>query len=324
MIRAMGLTAEGNPVTAQGIAGVTQLWQKRGSFMWVDFEMPSMEEVEFLAVSAGFHPLAIEDCVTFNGFPKIDDYQSYLYMVIQTITVQPNTEEERFKLEEIDFFLGTDYLITYRSALCKPVDSLWERMGALTELYSRGPDMLMHMVIDKVVEKTLPEVENFEVSIEDLEERVINRSSHAELEEIFKYKRELSILNRMVLPQRDVIGRLGRGEFALIKSSSLPFFRDIYDDLNRILLITDNLRNTLNSLMEAYLSSINNRMNQVMKVLTVFASIMLPLTVITGMFGMNFRIIPFSDEPFGFWGIFGLMALLSIGMLMYFRKKGWF
>jgi magnesium transporter len=121
-----------------------------------------------------------------------------------------------------------------------------------------------------------------------------------------------------------VIGRLGRGEFELIKSSSLPFFRDIYDDLNRILFITDNLRNTLNSLMEAYLSVISNRMNQVMKILTIFASIMLPLTVITGLFGMNFRIIPFSDEPFGFWGITGLMVILTIGMIWYFKKKGWY
>ncbi len=324
MIRALGLTSEGNPVTAKGIAGVTQLWLKRGGFIWVDFETPPMEEIEFLAVTAGFHPLAVEDCITFNGIPKIDDYQSYVYMVIQTIMVNPASDHERFSLQEIDFFLGNDYLITYRSDASKPVDDVWERLGVLTELYSRGPDMLLHMVIDKVVEKILPEVENFEDTIEKLEERVINRSSHDELEEIFKYKRELSILNRMVLPQRDVIGRLGRGEFALIRSSSLPFFRDIYDDLNRILFITDNLRNTLNSLMEAYLSVVSNRMNQVMKVLTVFASIMLPLTVITGMFGMNFRIIPFSDEPLGFWLIFGVMVLLSAGMMFFFKKKGWF
>jgi magnesium transporter len=324
MIRALGLSKDGNPITAQGIAGVTQLWQQRGGFIWVDFETPPMEEVEFLAVNADFHPLAIEDCITFNGFPKIDDYQSYLYMVIQTIRIQPKTEAERFKLEEIDFFLGNDYLISYRSTPFKSVDEVWERMGILTDLYGRGPDMLLHMIIDKIVEKILPEVENFEDAIEDLEERVINRSSNDELAEIFKYKRELSILNRMVLPQRDVIGRLGRGEFALIKASSLPFFRDIYDDLNRILFITDNLRNTLNSLMEAYLSSISNRMNQVMKILTIFASIMLPLTVITGMFGMNFRIIPFANEPLGFWLVFGVMALISIGMMFYFKKKGWF
>jgi len=324
MIRALGLTTDGNPVTAKGIVDVTQLWQKRGGFIWVDFETPPMEEIEFLTVTAGFHPLAVEDCITFNGLPKIDDYQTYLYMVIQTIRINPPAEYERFLVEEIDFFLGNDYLITYRSMSSKPVNDVWERMGALTELYSRGPDMLLHMIIDKIVEKILPEVENFEDAIEKLEERVINRSSNDELKDIFKYKRELSVLNRIILPQRDVIGRLGRGEFALIKGSSLPFFRDIYDDLNRILFITDNLRNTLNSLMEAYLSSINNRMNQVMKVLTVFASIMLPLTVITGMFGMNFRIIPFSDEPLGFWLIFAVMIMISLGMLVYFKKKGWF
>lgn len=325
MIRAIGLNREGNPVAVLGVANVTRLWSKRGGMIWVDMENCPMEEVEFLAVTVGVHPLTIEDCLTFNAIPKIDAYSNYLYLVLHGLKVKKERDEDgRFDVEEVDVFLGKDFLITYHDRPNQALSYIWERIGQMNEYYDRGPDRLLHMLMDKIIDDIIPEVENLEELVEDLEHTVVSHSSEKDLPEIFGFKRDASTLHRLILPQRDVVGRLSRGEFEQIANQSLPFFRDVYDNVNRLLSITENLRSTLSSVMEAYLSAISNRMNQVMKVLTIITTIMMPLTVLTGMYGMNFSFIPFMDHPFGFWGLLLIMLAISLSMIYYFKRKGWF
>ncbi len=274
----------------------------------------------------GFHPLAIDDC--FNGrvdTPKIDDYGSYLFIVAQS--VQFAQTDHVLSLNELDVFLGKNYVVTVQAKQEMPlVDKLFEEAQANPNLMSRGADFLAHTIIDVMVDQLLPAVEEMDEALDRLEQLVLDRPHRRHLSSLLRLKRETLLLRRSILPQRDIVNRLSRGEYPdLIRAEALIFYRDIYDHIVRVESLLEGLRDLADGSLSSYLSAVNNRMNEVMKAMSVVAVIFLPLNLLASLFGTNLDYSPFGlSLDVGFFVLIGFMIFLACSMILYFRRRGWF
>jgi magnesium transporter len=273
----------------------------------------------------GFHPLAIEDC--FNGrveTPKVDDYESYLFIVAQSIGYEQ--QDRQLEISEVDIFLGKNYVVTSHVAPSPEVEELFAKACKNEHLVNRGADMLTQAVIDALVDHILPAVESIDEELNSIEEQVVDKPDRDVLPNVLAMRRLTMRLRRSILPQRDVVNRLSRGEFPnLISARTLIFYRDIYDHAVRIEEILESTRDVADSALSTYLSAVNNRMNEVMKTLSVVTAIFLPLTLIASIFGTNLDYatlgITFNH---GFAWMLGSMVIVAAAMIFYFRRRGWF
>ncbi|MPZ50622.1 MAG: magnesium/cobalt transporter CorA [Dehalococcoidia bacterium] len=272
-----------------------------------------------------FHPLAIEDC--FDGVvdpPKIDDYGDYLFIISQSVASLDPTG--RLDLSEVDLFLGSNYVVTSSPAAIQPLEELFERARANPQVLKRGADFLAHSILDALVDLLLPAVEAMDEQIDDIEQRLLDHPDKSILPEILLFKRNALRLRRSILPQRDLVNHLSRGEYSqLIRAEAQIFYRDIYDHIVRVDEMLDGLRDLADGALSSYLSAVNNRMNEVMKALSVVASIFLPLTLIASIFGTNLDYSPFGlSFKAGFWLMLAGMIALSAALILFFRRRGWF
>lgn len=289
--------------------------------VWVDFESPSEEESRLLADVFGFHPLAVEDTLAQIHHPKIDDYKDYLFLMMHEVERGP--VDGRLETAGLDIFLVPRVLVTHHD---RPLFSVRVLMSALEKnpaLLERTPDFLLHVLLDHLVDSYLPALDLIEERIEAVEDAVLRRPSPEVVDEILTLKRELAGLRRFSVLQREVLRALSSGEFPLIQRNLLMYYRDVYDHLVRISDLTESYRDLLSSVLDAHLTAISNRLNEVMKVLTIIATIMMPLTLITSIYGMNFPHMPLLDAPAGFWVVMGMMGVLTLAMLAAFRRAGW-
>jgi magnesium transporter len=274
----------------------------------------------------GFHPLAIDDC--FNGrvdTPKIDDYGSYLFVVAQS--VQFTQTDHVLSLNELDVFLGKNYVVTVQAKQEMPlVDKLFEEAQANPHLIARGADFLAHTIIDVMVDQLLPAVEEMDEALDRLEQMILDRPGKRHLTSVLRLKRETLLLRRSILPQRDIVNRLSRGEYpSLIRSEALIFYRDIYDHIVRVESLLEGLRDLADGSLSSYLSAVNNRMNEVMKAMSVVAVIFLPLNLLASLYGTNLDYSPFGlTLGFGFFVLIAFMICVATTMIVYFRRRGWF
>ena len=292
--------------------------------LWVDLIGPTEDEGrQILADTFHFHPLAIEDALSEIHHPKIESYDNrYLYLILHGIDYQASQRE--FTTRDVDFFLGRNYLVTVHDGYSRSMAHIKDVCSAHHHVLSEGPAALMHRIVDQMVDNYRPEIDRLESQMDTLEEEAIE-SSHATLvREILSQKRDLAKLRRVVIPQRDMIGRLARREFPLINDEMTYRFRDVFDHLVRMAEEATLFQDRVTGILEAHLSSVSNRLNEVMRVLTVMSTIFLPLTVLTGMWGMN---IPLPHFPGGelaqFFWIGGIMAGISLAMLAVFRMNDW-
>ena len=293
--------------------------------LWVDVPPGDSSGRDLLREAFAFHPLAIDDC--FNGrvdTPKIDDYGPYLFIVAQSVSYA--TRSERLQLTEVDFFLGPNYVVTVRTLPAPSVDELFDRASENSHILSRGADFLAHTILDSLVDLLLPAVEEMDEQIDALEQRIIERPDKHLLPEVLLLKRNTIRLRRAILPQRDMINRLSRGEFgALIRQEALIFYRDVYDHIVRVEQILEGVRDLAEGALTSYLSAINNRMNEVMKAMSVVAVIFLPLSLIASIYGTNLDFSPFGIEfEQGFLLMLGVMLGISAGLILFFQRRGWF
>ena len=274
----------------------------------------------------GFHPLAIDDC--FNGrvdTPKIDDYGSYLFIVAQS--VQFAQTDHVLSLNELDVFLGKNYVVTVQAKQAMPlVDKLFEEAQGNPHLMARGADFLAHTIIDVMVDQLLPAVEDMDEALDRLEQMILDRPDKRHLTSVLRLKRDTLLLRRSILPQRDIVNRLSRGEYpALIRTEALIFYRDIYDHIVRVESLLEGLRDLADGSLSSYLSAVNNRMNEVMKAMSVVAVIFLPLNLLAGLFGTNLDYSPFGlTFDAGFFLLAAVMVVLGGGMVVYFKRHVWF
>jgi magnesium transporter len=273
-----------------------------------------------------FHPLAVDDCL--NGrvdTPKIDDYGNWLFIVSQS--VDTSRGQSKLRIEELDMFLGRNYVVTVKAESSLPsVARLFSDARKNAHLLNRGSDFLAHTILDVIVDELLPAVEAMDERLDGLEQRIIERPDRTLLTEVLQLKRDTLQLRRSILPQRDMVNRLSRGEFGtLIRPEALIFYRDIYDHIVRVEAMLDGLRDLADSALSSYLSSLNNRMNEIMKAMSVVAVIFLPLTLIASIFGTNLDYSPVGVTlDGGFYWMLGLMVLLAGAMILYFKRRGWF
>lgn len=291
--------------------------------VWVDLASPTHEEATILRNVFHFHELSIEDALSESHHPKVESYGSYLYVILHGIDFQ--AAQHQFATHDTDFFVGPNYLVTVHDGTSRSIDHMRNVCQRNEHVLSDGPVGLLHRIVDAMVDNYLPEVEKLSDRLEEIENRVFDAPQKKNLvKPILSLKRDVANMRRVLLPQRDVVGRLARREFPLISEQLSYRFRDVYDHLVRLTDESMVFHDRLSSLLDAHLTSVSTRLNQVMMVLTVIATIFMPLTVLTGMWGMN---VPLPAFPGGdaaqFWWVLGIMLVVSAAMLGLFRLRRW-
>jgi magnesium transporter len=306
------------------VTQIERTWLNPGSgvSVWVDLAAPSIPESLLLSETFNFHPLAVEDARSAVQYPKAEAYDGYLYVILHGIDFHKG--DRGFGTHDVDFFLGPNYLVTVHDGHSPSLTELREHATRNAKILGEGPVSLFHRIVDAMVDSYRPEVAKLEDRIDKIEEAVLSRPDPKLSRRILEAKREVSSLRRVITPQRDVIARLARREFVDIGTEMSFRFRDVYDHLARI--ADDGLifQDRLTGILDAHLSNISNQLNEVMKVLAVVATIFMPLTLLTGIYGMN---VPLPHFPGGdaaqFWWLTGLSAAVVIAMLAVFRRMRW-
>jgi len=270
----------------------------------------------------GIHPLVVEDIVNTDQRPKAEEYDAYLYIVVKMLTLRP---AGGVTFEQMSLVLGSDYLLTFQEGLAgDPFEPLRERLrGGKGRLRSQGADYLAYGLLDMIVDNYFLVLETLGERIESLEEEVIVSPTPTTLREIYRLKRELLFLHRSVWPLREVVNGLIRRESPFIKDTTIVYLRDLYDHTIQVVETLETLREMVSGMLDIYLSSVSNRMNGIMKVLTIIATIFMPLTFIAGLYGMNFRHMPELELTWGYPAVLVLMMAVTAGMVVFFRKKKW-
>jgi magnesium transporter len=290
---------------------------------WVDLESPGEQERVLLERTLGVHELVIEDALSEIHHPKIERYDDLLYLILHGIVAEA-AGKSGFVTQDVDFLIGRNYLVTVHHDRSRSIEA--ERAVCLrhSDVFADGPVGICHRIVDQIVDHYTPEVDRLEARLEKLERSVFGKSQRNPVRELLALKRDIAALRRVTLPQRDAVGRLARREFPEISDKLGYRFRDVFDHLVRLTDEALFLQDRVTGLIDAHLSNQSNRLNQVMKVLTVIATIFMPLTVLTGLYGMNVTlpVLPGGD-PAQFWWVMGIMLGVSGVMLWFFRRRRW-
>lgn len=288
-----------------------------GGAVWVDFEGRS-EEFEQKLLGWGFHPLAVEDVFTLQHQPKIEEYSDHLFVIVRGI----DFNRARLETLKLAAFLQPNRLVTCHRAPMRSVNAVLQK---LTETGRGRTSMarLFYRICDEMVDLYFPVVETIASEIEDLEEEIFESPEQSQLATLRELSRRLAAVRRVMLPHRQVFNHLASRQVALIDDQEAVYFRDVYDNVFRLGDATDQQREQLAGAKDIYLSMVAQRTNEVMKVLTLFSAMLLPLTFIAGLYGMNFEYIPETRWRYGYFAVLGLMAVLAAGMLWWFRRRRW-
>jgi magnesium transporter len=303
--------------------------------LWIDMEDPQEAEDETILVSLlDLHPLAIEDCqrgVDEDGhLPKVEDFGSYLFVIFNPIEVGNEKGEDEalsiptIRTTQISAFLSRRLLVTHHYRPLRAVTNALQLCDKNPMTIGRGPDFLFHLIVDEIVDSYTPFLDSIDAAAEGLEDEVFNRPTQGTMQRILQLKKNTMTVRRISTYQREMLNRLSRGEFsALITQEEAIYYRNVYDHLVRMADLADSYRDVVTGLLDAYLSVTSNNLNRVMKVLTIISTIFLPLSFITGFFGMNFVALPMAEWPAGVAVTTLLMLGVAGGMLAVFRKNRW-
>jgi magnesium transporter len=304
-------------------ADLPDLLKDQSLVIWVDMERPTEEDDRVLADVFHFHPLTIEDSRSDRHHPKIEEFPDYIYFIIHGVTV--NTTPEKFTTIELDGYLGRNFIVTYHHDMFRSINNMKQRVRSSPLACQRGAAFLLHQIMDQVVDFYVPVLEAFDERITKIEDDIFMTSRPAEsiLEQILDLKRSVLRLRRISSKQLDILYRISHGQFGLIDASMLPFYRDVYDHLVRVVDLSETYRDLIAGTLDAYMTVASNRLNEVMKVLTIFSAIMLPLTFIAGVYGMNFENMPELKSTYGYFFTLAVMVIVACGMLIFFWRRGW-
>lgn len=304
-----------------------RLLRDRKGLLWVDFTSEPSETAQPILESFGFHHLAIEDALQQTHAPKIDDWGDYLYIVLNYMHLVKATEPWDTEIDELDIFLGRNYVITHHDNPVGSIDDTWASSQRDPRYSQDGADHLLYKIIDSIVTNYMPIIEKIDEEIDWIEDQVFDRPSSETLARLFTLKRVLLAMRRILLPQREVLNKMARDDYQVIDRKDRIFFRDIYDHLVRLHDVNESLRDLVGGALDTYLSVINNRMNEVMKTLTIITTLFMPLTFVTGFFGMNFFAANPPEaswtQPAVFYGTLGLMLLTPVFMFFWMRRRTW-
>ena len=289
--------------------------------LWVDFDAALPVEVEpLLRETFGFHMLAIDDALRQAHVPKIDDWGTYIYAVVHSVIF--NLESLAVTTHELDIFLGLNYLVTYHHQPIDAVERLWRHVDQDRRQLERGPDYLLYLLLDVLTAAYMPTIDALDSALDDLETTTFMQPTPQTLGTIFAVKRAALHLRRIIGPQREVLNKLARDDYAVIDPKDRMFFRDVYDHLVRLVDLNETLRELTSGTLDIYLSVSSNRINDVMKTLTIISAFFMPISFVVGFFGMNFSGLPF-DSPWLLAGALGVIVVTPLFMLYGFKRRGW-
>ena len=297
--------------------------QDPAAAVWVDFEGRSRESDSILEHVFGFHPLAIEDVYQDLHRPKLEDYERYVYLIIQCLERERGWNLERVELEELDLFLGRNFVVTHHARRIPAIDMARAAVDKNGLPLSKGAVFMAHGILDRVVDQFIPLPRTFAETIEELETNALTDPSPQLLEKILELTRSVQWLKRIGLQQREITNKLARTEISEIPREARPFFRDVDDHFAAVMESLESRRDQLQNLFNAFHLLSSYRMNQSMRVLTGISTIMLPLTFIAGIYGMNFKHMPELEWTVGYPLTLLLMAGVGIGMTVWFRTRHW-
>jgi magnesium transporter len=304
------------------LSRLPELLDEQGTFVWVSLSSPRTTEDEAILRDVfRFHPLAIEDCFETRTHPKVEEFEGYLYVLTHGMSAASTAEN--VDAVELDAFVGARFLVTHHSQPSRSVAAVIEAVLKSGLPLRRGPSSVLHALLDRQVEGLEEVLDDVEERITGLEDAVFESPANTRIATVLTLKRSILKLRRWMSKQRDVLLRLGRREFALIDQGDGMMFRDVYDHLVRINDLLENFREMLTSIQEAHLAVTSNRLNEIMKFLTLYTAVLMPLTVIAGIYGMNFQHMPELTWVWGYPAALGLMVAVAGGVLLYFRRRGW-
>ena len=327
MIRSLYRTQEGHIHTDLRPDELAAALQDTDGLLWVDLsgEPPAACE-PILHETFGFHPLAVDDALQESHVPKVDDWGQYLYLVLHAVVFDQQGDGHMDTLE-LDVFLGKNYLVTHQAQPIAAVDRVWTACQRDERHLQKGAGRLLYKLADELVADYMPTVEEIDEAIDRIEDRVFDNPAPSLLEQVFTLKRALLHLRRIIAPQREVLNRLARGDYAVIDVEDRVFFRDVYDHLVRLYDIAESLRDLVGGALDTYLSVVNNRMNEVMKTLTLITTLFMPISFVAGFFGMNFfqPVTPLDvwTGKLAFILTVAVILLMPFGMYLWMRRRAW-
>ncbi|MFC3883485.1 magnesium/cobalt transporter CorA [Bacillus songklensis] len=315
MIRTLAITKE---LKRLHNVPLEQLSDSNIDWYWVDFDAPTEQEATMLEQYFHFHPLAIEDCFHFLQRSKLDYYEGYSFFVLHALN------QKTLDSEELDLFVGENYIVTFHFKHLKGVETVWQQLISNEPLWDKGPKHVAYMLIDTLVDEYFPSLYQIEDGLNQIASNEHHQSIRTLIGEVFTIRGELLKLRRTIIPMRDLLYRILNSERLNIVKDQKSYFTDVYDHLLKLTEIVESNRDMTSDMRDNYLSLNSNRMNAIMTTLTIISSIFIPLTFISGVYGMNFEHMPELQWRYGYFVILGLMAAVAIGMLRWFKRKGWF
>jgi magnesium transporter len=313
-------------------ARVQESLDDKGGILWLDIQGPveplDPKLEEWLCNTFHFHPLAVDDALRETHVPKVDEWGDYLYIVFHVATIGPNSES--LELEELDFFLGRNYLVTYHTC---PLPILDEDRNKIEhdprDRLRHGADHLLYHFLELAIDQSLAVIEKLDEQVDDIQNAVLENASSKNLKAIFRIKRSAIRLHKTLSPQREVLNRLARDPYQPVQAKHRVYFRDLYDHVVRIHDISESLRDLISGVLEIYLSVVSNRTNDIMKTLTIATVMFMPMTFMVGFFGMNFfgealALKVAWPRALLFWGTNAIMAISPCFIWIYARRKKWF
>ena len=299
---------------------------KKEGLLWLDLENPTEFEEEVLIELFNFHPLAVEDCLSDSQHPKVDDYQEYLYLVVHSpqVTRADGGKKDVLGTKELDLFLGPNFVVTFHRVPIETIVQIRQNITKSSErLMGHGSDLLVYSLLDQLVDSYQPILDLYEDKMDMLEAEAFDHPDKNYLPTVIQMKRDIFQLRRVIAPQRDALNFLSRNTNPLIRLEHMMYFRDVYDHLFRIYGSVEAFQENMNSLLQAYFSFSSNKLNEIMKRMTVLATLTMPSVIIAGIYGMNFKHIPELQWQHGYYFSYALMAATSISMLIWMKWKKW-
>lgn len=327
MVRILYQDERDDVISKLTIDELAETQKKRAGLLWVDFDQePAATAESILSDTFGFHPLAVDDALHESHVPKVDDWQDYLYIVLRAVAYA-GKESEQLMVPELDVFLGRTYVVTYHKGPILALDQVWDVCRTDPRWFKLGASRLLYRLIDQLVSEAIASQEQMRDDLDRLEDQIFAAAGPDCLEQLFTLKRNTLQLRRIVVPSRDVLNKLSRNEYAVIEATDRVFFRDVYDHFIQLVTLQEDMLILVGGALDAYLSVVNNRMNDIMKTLTVITAFFMPLAFITGFFGMNFFQ---SATPLHAWtgmaafvAVLALMLLIPLFMFWWARRRAW-
>jgi magnesium transporter len=298
----------------------TEIELSRGAqkFRWLDLAHPTDAELDALEAEFNFHPLTIEDCKHFNQRAKVEEYEGYFFISLTTATRVAG----EIAAQEIEVFLAKDYLVTVHREPLDVLEQVRERFEKEADSFKRGADFMLYLIADLMADKYFPLLDDVDDETDLLEDQIVENARRATLARIFQLKQQLILLRKITGPMREVMNTLVQIRHPALDVHTTPYFRNVYDHLTRIYDLIETSRDLLGNALDAYLSTVSNRLNEVMKRMTLIATIFMPISFLAGFGGMNFQQMPF-DKPIAFAALLGLLVVVPTGMLIWFWRSKW-